>query len=74
MLMGMTSTTSPPEQLTLLPEVEVPVRFRLDDATRRRGLRHVAEIRAQLERQRTSAAPTTIAMPGTDRRLDRTAA
>ena len=63
MLIGMTSTTSTPEQLTLLPEVEAPLRFRLDDATRRRGLRHVAEIRAQLERQRTGPAPTTIACP-----------
>ena len=52
----------------------MPLRFRLDEATRRRGLRHIAEIRAQLERQRTGPRPTTIAMPGTDRRLDRTAA
>ena len=37
-----------PEQLTLLPPAAVPVRFRLDEATRRRGLRHIAEIRAQL--------------------------
>lgn len=75
MLIGMTSTTSTPEQLTLLPEVEAPLRFRLDDATRRRGLRHVAEIRAQLDRQRAGSAPTTIAgTPGADRRLDRTAA
>lgn len=48
----MTSRTSPPpEQLTLLPEAEVPLQFRLDEATRRRGLRHIAAIRAQLERQ-----------------------
>jgi hypothetical protein len=47
-----TSTTSEkPEQLVLLPEPTVPLRFRLDEATRRRGLRHIAEIRAQLERQ-----------------------
>jgi hypothetical protein len=29
----------------------LPSRFRLDEATRRRGLRHIAEIRAQLERR-----------------------
>ena len=48
----MTTSTLPaaPEQLTLLPEPTVPLRFRLDEATRRRGLRHIAEIRAQLER------------------------
>jgi hypothetical protein len=46
----MTSSTTPStaEQLTLLPEPTVPLRFRLDDATRRRGLRHIAEIRARL--------------------------
>ncbi len=50
---GMTSTTTStnPEQLSLLPDTAaVPLQFRLDDATRRRGLRHVAEIRARLER------------------------
>jgi hypothetical protein len=37
-------------QLSLFPAAsDVPDRFRLDDATRRRGLRHVARIRAQLE-------------------------
>jgi hypothetical protein len=47
----MTTTTSKsaPEQLTLLPAADVPVQFRLDDATRRRGLRHIAEIRARLD-------------------------
>jgi hypothetical protein len=47
----MTTTTkkSTPEQLTLLPAADVPVQFRLDDATRRRGLRHIAEIRARLD-------------------------
>jgi len=35
-------------QLTLLPAPDVPVQFRLDEATRRRGLRHIAEIRLQL--------------------------
>jgi hypothetical protein len=46
----MTSSTTPhtAEQLSLLPEPAVPLRFRLDEATRRRGLRHIAEIRARL--------------------------
>ena len=58
---AMTTSTTPetPEQLTLLPAPTVPLRFRLDEATRRRGLRHIAEIRARLERQ-----------PATRRRVD----
>ncbi|MGI9051716.1 MAG: hypothetical protein ACR2HQ_03555 [Ilumatobacteraceae bacterium] len=63
----MTAQTSSPQQLTLLPEVAAPLRFRLDDATRRRGLLHVAEIRAQLERQQQAAG-----LP--DGRADRSAA
>ena len=54
--MTSSTTSATAEQLTLLPEPTVPLRFRLDDATRRRGLRHIAEIRAQLER---SARPIT---------------
>jgi hypothetical protein len=53
--MTTTTTKSTPEQLTLLPAADVPVQFRLDEATRRRGLRHIAEIRARLD----SARPTT---------------
>jgi len=37
-----------PQQLTLLPSSDVPVRFRLDADTRRRGIQHVIEIRRQL--------------------------
>ena len=53
---AMTTSTIPEahEQLTLLPDAAVPLRFRLDEATRRRGLRHIAEIRAQLEREPAS--------------------
>ena len=41
-----------PQQLTLLPSSDVPLRFKLDAETRRRGIRHIAEIRQQLaERQ-----------------------
>ena len=56
------TTKSTPEQLTLLPAADVPVQFRLDDATRRRGLRHVAEIRARLDSARP--APGSPAPPG----------
>ncbi len=45
-----------PQQLTLLPPADVPVQFRIDEATRRRGMRHIAEIRALLE-ARKSARP-----------------
>jgi hypothetical protein len=38
-----------PEQLELFAPSSVPERFRLDEATRRRGLRHVAELKARLE-------------------------
>ena len=47
------ATTDHPEQLTFLPATPVPVQFRLDEATRRRGLAHVAAIRAQLEQVTT---------------------
>jgi hypothetical protein len=36
------------QQLTLLPAPDVPLQFVLDEATRRRGLRHIAEIRVRL--------------------------
>jgi len=49
---AMTTTTARPEQLTLLSTDEVPAQFRLDEATRRRGLAHIAEIRAQLDSAR----------------------
>lgn len=41
------------EQLTLLAVDDVPVQFRLDERTRRNGLRHIAEIRRQLAAQQT---------------------
>jgi hypothetical protein len=40
-----------PEQLRLLDASGVPLQFRLDAGTRRRGLAHVAEIRRQLAEQ-----------------------
>jgi hypothetical protein len=56
---GMSTTTRPlAEQLTLLPATQIPVQFRLDEATRRRGLRHIAEIRALLERHQEHQTST----------------
>jgi hypothetical protein len=56
----MTSSTTSrrAEQLRLLPAPTVPLRFRLDEATRRRGLRHIAEIRAQLEQPSRAESAT----------------
>jgi hypothetical protein len=47
------------QQLTLLPAPDVPLQFRIDEATRRRGLRHIAEIRLRLA-ARQAARTTTI--------------
>ena len=47
------------EQLSLLPTSDVPVRFQLSRSTRERGMRHVAEIREQIARQRADARPST---------------
>ena len=46
------------EQLALF-ESNVPERFRLDDATRRRGMRHVAILKAKLEARYPSAPKPT---------------
>lgn len=53
-----------PQQLTLLPpSSDVPIRLRLDAETRRRGIRHIAEIRRQLaERQAARAEATSPAV------------
>ena len=48
--------TTAPRQLSLLPSSAVPVQFRLDADTRRRGLRHIAEIRAQLATRQAARA------------------
>lgn len=47
-MMGGMTEHEHPQQLSLLPSSDLPPRFRLDAETRRRGLRHVAEIRARL--------------------------
>jgi hypothetical protein len=46
-----------PQQLSLLPSSDVPVRFRLDAETRARGLRHIAEIRRQLAERQAARQP-----------------
>lgn len=51
--------TDRPEQLMLLPPTEVPLQFRLDERTRRRGLEHIAKIRRQLEAQAATRTHTT---------------
>ncbi len=56
------ATSKGPEQLTLLPATDVPMQFRLDAETRRRGLRHIAEIRARLDTIRQT--PRSAAPPG----------
>ena len=45
----------------LLParEVDVPLQFRLDERTRRRGLEHIAQIRRQLANQAAKRQHTT---------------
>jgi hypothetical protein len=64
------STSHNSDQLSLFPaSTTVPERFRLDDETRRRGLRHVARLRAQLEARHPT--PKAATSPG---RAPRTAA
>ncbi len=61
-MMGTMTEQPAPQQLSLLPPAEVPVQFRIDEATRRRGMRHIAEIRAQLAaRQAERRASFTVA-------------
>ena len=45
-----------PHQLSLLHQSNVPVQFRLNAATRRRGLRHIAEIRKQMQERQAARA------------------
>jgi hypothetical protein len=65
--MTTTTTSTSHEQLTLLPATDVPVQFRLDAETRRRGLRHIAEIRARLDTARPAAGPAAPPGRGTGR-------
>lgn len=58
MIEGMTERSTA-QQLTLLPAPDVPLQFRLDEATRRRGLRHIAEIRLQLAARQAARGTTT---------------
>jgi hypothetical protein len=45
-----------PQQLTLLPSSDLPVQFRLDADTRRRGIQHIAEIRRHLAERQAARA------------------
>lgn len=55
-MMGSMSDTHAPQQLSLLPAIDVPVQCRIDEATRRRGMRHIAEIRQQLAARQAARA------------------
>ncbi|TVR26168.1 MAG: hypothetical protein EA389_06855 [Ilumatobacter sp.] len=69
-----TSFEQPVQQLSLLPTPEVPLQFRLDAATRRRGLRHVAEIRRMLaEREAARTADGSAPLRPETFRSDRAA-
>lgn len=48
------------DQLTLFVAPAVPERFRIDEDTRRRGLRHVAELKARLEARYPTSRPTSL--------------
>ena len=58
---------SAPEQLSFLAPVSVPLQFRLDERTRRTGLQHIAEIRAQLVAQ-ASARQGLVSAPARSQR------
>ena len=60
-----------PQQLTLLPSSDIPVRFRLDADTRQRGIRHIAEIRQLLAERQAARAE---GMRPTSRRPEQPAA
>jgi hypothetical protein len=52
------SDNDAPRQLSLLSSSAVPLQFRLDADTRRRGLRHIAEIRRQMAERQAARAET----------------
>ena len=54
---------SAPEQLSLMGTASVPLQFRLDERTRRSGLAHVAELRAQLANQAAASRGTSVFTP-----------
>ena len=47
-MLGTMATKTTPNQLDLFPAPTIPDRFRLDDDTVERGIRHIAEIRRML--------------------------
>lgn len=46
------ATVSAPAQLTLIPAPKLPARFLIPERTKRSGLRHIAELRAEMEARR----------------------
>jgi hypothetical protein len=59
-----TSSSAQPQQLSLLAPTNVPLQFRLDERTRRRGLAHIALIRQQLAEMHAAKADTTREIAG----------
>lgn len=55
-----TSAHTPPQQLSLFVPANVAERFRIDEDTRQRGLRHVAELKARLEARYPTSRPTPL--------------
>jgi len=51
-----------PQQLTLLPSSDLPVQFRLDADTRRRGIQHVIEIRRLLAQRQAAKQAVSVPM------------
>lgn len=48
------------QQLSLFVPTNVAERFRIDEDTRQRGLRHVAELKARLEARYPTSRPTQL--------------
>lgn len=55
-----TSTQPPTQQLSLFVPPTVAERFRIDEDTRQRGLRHVAELKARLEARYPTSRTTEL--------------
>lgn len=55
-----TSASNSVQQLSLFVPTNVAERFRIDEDTRRRGLRHVAELKARLEARYPTSRPTDL--------------
>jgi hypothetical protein len=60
--------TDATEQLTLLSPAEVPLQFRLDERTRRRGLAQIALLRQQIAQLPSYAVASSVESRTDDRR------